>query len=222
MNAQEYFQRRYSAFVPLISADNYLPGMMLDVEWPMWDWTEDRIPSSIEYTLGYFWELGLPLPAPKIVEHEIVIADTTVLQRLSLKGNAALKQFGLDLGFGVQSNFRVTSKITGTKAVTFADGGALFRIDEALTKLRKQDPRLWWGRFNSHFMVLSSFFVTEAQLGFEGDGNLTAKAALSQGSLTVDANVEIAWQNESTLHVAGKPNVPFAIRGEKVDLFFGE
>ncbi len=222
MDAREYFQRRYSAFVPLISADNYLPGMMLDVEWPILNPFNDRYPENIEVTLGNFWELGLPMAPPALTEHDITIADTTVLKRFSLNAEATLKQFGLTVGLGLQSNYRVTSKITGTKAVMFAKGGTIFEIDDALTKLRRDDPRIWWERFNSHFMILSSFFVTEAQLAFTGDGRVAPKVALSQGNLNVDANVEITWQNESTLHVKGKPSVPFAVRGEKIDLFFAE
>jgi len=139
----------------------------------------------------------------------IVVGNFT--RRLSLKGKASAKNFGLNISGGLQHASSVTYEVEDVRVKEFNDPNTLIKKAQAIEKFLETQAGK---RLKNCFLAQRLWYATKFEVHFEGMTTAEVKAVmkkyLEEGSLTGEV------RKDGTVVVAPRVTVPFGFTGKRL------
>ena len=203
------FLKRHQMQLLVVSTDDVIPGAVVDKErrgYAPQGYLNEILPGQP----ANFWQTEL---------NQANLVYGTVERVFSLGGQASLSQMGVRVEGGLSRAKSATFAITGVYAKTFLNGpghASMFSLVPPVQALRKTDkPR--WKLVNGKWIVLETFYATEATVSFTTSGDVNLKASVEKaGGVTVSGGGGVSWKGRRSFSITGNNQVPFAFRGWKV------
>jgi len=203
------FLKRHQLQLLAVSTDDVIPGAVVDQERRGYA-PQGRLEEILAAEPPAFWDTEM---------NQANLVYGTVERTFSLAGKASLTEMGVRIDGGLARAKSATFAITGVYARTFMNGSghaSMFSLVPKLHDLKKADkPR--WKLVNGKWIVLETFYASEARISFDTSGEVNLKAEVdAAGGANVSGSGGIKWTGKRAFTITGNNQVPFAFRGWKV------
>ena len=217
-NLYNYLRDNYAAYPLDLGSPQCTPGQLLKTEWlPIFPFAPPK--PEFQGEKGYAWQVLSIDPGNKydvaLVDSAMTVENLT--NQFQLGAETGLPQYGLKASTSIQSGVSVTWNMSGIKVKTFKDGSVVFDLLEKLRNLRKTDPARWdW--IDKSLLITLAYYVTELTASFHTAGTTSAQASFQEANVEAGGGFNLTWLNDHEFKLVGAPDVPFAVRGERVVL----
>jgi len=202
------FLKRFKLTILRVATDDVIPGAVLS-------------PRRGYIYQGHLSELlaGQPKKFWKTELDPANIVYGTVEREFSLSGKASLDQMGVKVEGGLGRAKSVKYSISAVHAQTFLNGtghASMFSLTPRLHQLKKRNRRAW-RMVNNKWVVLETYYASEAEVTFATSGSVDLKGDVENaGGVSVHGGGGIKWTGERSFKIIENNAVPFAFRGWKV------
>jgi hypothetical protein len=126
---------------------------------------------------------------------------------------------GVQIEGGLARARSATFAITGVHARTFKNGpghATMFSLKPLVHGLKTHD-RERWKLVNGKWIVLETYYASEATVSFATSGDVNLKGEVeAAGGVSVSGAGAVTWSGKRAFAIAGNNQVPFAFRGWQV------
>lgn len=203
------FLQRYKLQLLAVSTDDVIPGAVVDKQRKGYA-PQGHLQEILTGEPSTFWEIEL---------NQANLVYGTTERMFGLSGKASLSEMGVVIEGGLSRAKSATFAITGVYAKTFSDGpghASMFALVPKIHALKRDDKERW-KLVNGKWIVLETFYASEATVSFETSGNVDLKADVEEaGGVSVSGGGAVTWKGKRSFTIAGNNQVPFAFRGWQV------
>ncbi len=200
------FLKRHQLQLLVVGTDDILPGTVVDKERRGYA-PQGYLQEILSREPGGYWETEL---------NKANLAYGTIERTFSLGGKTSLTEMGVSVEGGLGRAKAATFAITGVHARTFLNGpghASMFSLVPKLHALKKEDKKSW-RLVNGKWIILETFYASEATVSFQTSGDVNLKADVeAAGGVSASGSGGVKWTGKRSFVITENNQVPFAFRG---------
>jgi len=201
--------KRHQMQLLVVSTDDVTPGAVVDKERKGYA-PQGYVQDVLTGQPASFWQTEL---------NQANLVYGTIQRSFALGGKASLTEMGVNIEGGLAKARSASLASTGVYARTLKNGpghASMFSLTPLIHALKEQD-RARWRLINGKWIVLETFYASEATVSFETAGNVNLRGEVdTAGGVSVSGGGNVTWTSKRAFTITGNNKAPFAFRGWKV------
>lgn len=143
----------------------------------------------------------------------------TIERTFNLGSKASLAEMGVNIEGGLSKAKSASFAITGIHARSFVNGpghASMLSLVPKVHELKKVD-KARWKLVNGKWIVVETWYATEATITFQTSGNVDLKGEIEKaGGVSVSGSGGVKWTGRRSFVITENNRVPFGFRGWQV------